>query len=234
MSLSTAKRGTITLYAPPSKNEQEFMYSGKAPGMTFEAFDECVLSWGRDKFGERFARALWRDELVKLEDLDMEDELDEFKFEEYCNAVYEVLLLESPKWADSLVAAAKFKTVKFQCELRRRFRERLFCFVEKIVFGEARRQLQKRGTDGMPVLRRAFFVRFGAGQPEVLKAREERYRMGMPNSSGEAFHPLCNMEDKLDELEAEREWLIDMCPKDKLDAYEEGKDLSSPDHQTPT
>ena len=76
MSLSTAKRGTITLYAPPSKNEQEFMYSGKAPGMTFEAFDECVLSWGRDKFGERFAKALWRDELVKLEELDMDDELE--------------------------------------------------------------------------------------------------------------------------------------------------------------
>ncbi len=80
--------------------------------------------------------------------------------------VYEVLLLESPKWAYSLVGVAKFKPVKFQCELRRRFRERLFCFVEKIVFGEARRQLQKRGVDGMPVLRRAFFVRFGAGQPE--------------------------------------------------------------------
>jgi hypothetical protein len=77
MSQSSAKRGTITLYAPRSKNEQEFMYSGKAPGMTFEAFDECVLSWGRDKFGERFAKALWRDELVKLEQLDLSDELDE-------------------------------------------------------------------------------------------------------------------------------------------------------------
>ncbi len=57
MSLSTAKRGTITVYTPPTKAEQEFMYSGKAPGMTFEAFDECVLSWGRNKFGERFAKA---------------------------------------------------------------------------------------------------------------------------------------------------------------------------------
>ncbi len=75
----------------------------------------------------------------------------------------------------------------------------------------------------MAVMRRAFFIRFGAGHPEVLKAREERYRMGLPNSSGEAFPPLCNIEDKLDELETEREWLKDMCPKDKLDAYEEGK-----------
>ncbi len=177
MSLSTAKRGTITVYAPPTKSEQEFMYSGKAPGMTFEAFDECVLSWGRNKFGERFAKALWRNELVKLEQLDLTNEFDEFKFEEYCNAVYEVILLESPKWADSMLGAAKFKTVKFQCELQRRFRERLFCFVEQIVYGEARRQLQKMGVAGMAVMRRAFFIRFGAGQPEVLKAREERYRM---------------------------------------------------------
>jgi hypothetical protein len=194
--------------------------------MTFEAFDECVLSWGRNKFGERFAKALWRNELAKLEQLDLENEFDEFKFEEYCNVVYEVILLESPKWADSLLGTAKFKTVKFQCELQRRFRERLFCFVEKIVYGEARRQLQKMGVAGMAVMRRAFFIRFGAGQPEVLKAREESNRLGMPNSSGEAFPPLCNIEDKLDELEAEREWLIDKCPKDKLDTYEEGKETT--------
>ncbi len=38
---------------------------------------------------------------------------------------------------------------------------------KKIAFGEA-------GTGGMPVLRSVFFIRFGAGQLEVLKAREER------------------------------------------------------------
>jgi hypothetical protein len=32
------------------------------------------------------------------------------------------------------------------------------------------------------------------------------------------------MEDKLDQLETEREWLIDMCPKDKLASYDEGKE----------
>ena len=72
--------------------------------MTFETYDECVLSWVRDKFGERFAKALWRGKLVKLEQLDLNDELDEFKFEEYCNAVYEVLLIDSPKWGNSLAA----------------------------------------------------------------------------------------------------------------------------------
>ena len=35
-----------------------FSYSGKSPVMTFEAFDECVISWARNKYGERFGKAL--------------------------------------------------------------------------------------------------------------------------------------------------------------------------------
>jgi hypothetical protein len=54
-------------------------------------------------------------------------------------------------------------------------------------------------------------VRFVAGQPEVLIEREQKYLLGMPNASGEAFPHLVNMEDKLDVLEAEHEWLLDMC-----------------------
>jgi hypothetical protein len=111
--------------------------------------------------------------------------------------VYEAVQIDSPKWAESLEATPKFKTCKFQIEMRRKFRERLFCFVERIVFGEARRQLQKKGVAEMHLCRSNFFVRFGAGQPEALAEREERYRLGMPNSSGEAFPPLTNMEDNL-------------------------------------
>ena len=92
------------------------------------------------------------------------------------------------------------------------------------MFGETRRQLQKKGVDEMNSCRNNFCVRFGAGKSEALTEREERYRLGMPNSSGEAFPPLANMEDKLDELEAEREWLLDMCPKDKQTTYDEGKE----------
>ena len=122
------------------------------------------------------------------------------------------------------MAMPKFKTCKFQLEMRRKFRGRMFCFVERIVFGEARRQLQKKGVGKMHLCRNNFFLRFGTGQPEALTEREERYRLGMPNSSGEAFPPLTNMEDKLDELEAERERLFDMCPKDKQPTYDDGKE----------
>ncbi len=97
-------KGRNDFYRPPSKAEQEFMYSGKLPGMTFKAFDQCVVSWARNKYGERFGKALWRDDKVDLEKLDLEDELDQFTFDAYCNQVYKALQIDSPKWAESLVA----------------------------------------------------------------------------------------------------------------------------------
>jgi hypothetical protein len=202
MSLSTQRRSrAVRIWTAPTKEEQPYMYSGKSPGLTFEAFGESVVSWGRQKFGERFAKALWRDEMVVLEKVDLDDPESEFNFESYCNLVYEVIMIESPKYAES----AKFKTVKFQVDTRRRLREQLFCYVEMICFGEARRLLKKAGVAGFNEIRRKFFVRFGAGQPEALTGREEKFMLGMPNDAGEAFSPLVNMEDKLDQLEAERE-----------------------------
>ncbi len=86
--------------------------------------------------------------------------------------------------------------------------------------------MHKRGVGPMSTMREFFFRRFGAGQPEVVKERERVYLLGLPNSSGEAFPPRCNMEDKLDSLEEEREYLLDLCPVDKQDQYEEGKETT--------
>jgi hypothetical protein len=61
--------------------ELEFMYSGKSPGMTFEIFDECVISWVRNKYGERFGKALWRNEVLDLDELDLDDDLYLFRLE---------------------------------------------------------------------------------------------------------------------------------------------------------
>ncbi len=74
-------------------------------------------------------------------------------------------------------------------------------------------------------MRDFLFRRFGAGQPEVLEERVRRYLLGMPDpKTGEAFPPRCTMEAKLDELEAEREYLVEMCPKDPRETYEDGKE----------
>jgi hypothetical protein len=49
----------------------------------------------------------------------------------------------------------------------------------------------------------------------------------MPDpKSGEAFPPRCDIEAKLDALEAEREYLIEMCPKDQRKDYEDGKETT--------
>ena len=59
--------------------------SGKPSGMPFDKFDEKVISWGRMKYGERYAKALWRNELLDLSALDLSDELDQYKFDEHCS-----------------------------------------------------------------------------------------------------------------------------------------------------
>ena len=78
----------------------------------------------------------------------------------------------------------------------------------------------------MPTMRKFFFDRFGAGQPEVLAERAKVYLLGMPEKDGDVFPPRCNMETKLDKLETEREFLLEMCPKDKRSTYDTGKECT--------
>jgi hypothetical protein len=129
------EKNRLTVYHPPRKAEQEFLYSGRAPGMTFEQFDECVISWGRAKFGEKYIKGLWRNELLDLNELDLDDELDKFKMEEHCELVYQVLMISSPKYADSLVGTAKFEKVKFQLETRARFARNFFASLKQSLLG---------------------------------------------------------------------------------------------------
>ena len=201
-------------------------FSGRANGMSFDKFDEKVVSWGRLKYGETYAKGLWRNELMSFKDLDLKDDLDVYRFEEHCALVNDVISHESPKYADTLLKDNRFKTEQWQTNCRMRFREKMFCFLESICKGEAGRQLQKRGVNQMPTMREFFFRRFGAGQPEVVKERERIYLLGMPGPSGEVFPPRINMEDKLDSLETERDFLLDMCPKDKHDTYDPGKETT--------
>ena len=50
------------------------MYSGKKEGLTFEKFDDMVISWGREKYGDKYANALWKNELLSLGSLDLTDD----------------------------------------------------------------------------------------------------------------------------------------------------------------
>jgi hypothetical protein len=200
------------------------LYSGKTSGLIFEAFDEKVISWCRKKYGDAYAVGLWKNELDDIYNLDLADNEDNFSFELQCAKVYDVLCRKSVKNADHLHAKFEFWTKKYQVEFRQSCREEVFCYLEELCTGEAGRQLRKQGVRKMVAMRDFFFRRFGAGQPELIQERVRLYLLGMPDHCGTAFPPRCNTEMKLDSLETEREYLIEMCPKDKRDAYQDGKE----------
>ncbi len=93
--------------------ETKGTFSGKTKDQTFEAFDEKVLTWCRKQFGDKYARALWYNTLLLIDDLDFDDEEDNFTFEMHCSTVYEVLALKSPKEADHLYQSDRFWTKKW-------------------------------------------------------------------------------------------------------------------------
>jgi hypothetical protein len=66
-------------------------FSGRTNGIPFDKFDEKVVSWSRLKYGEKFAKTLWRNELMSLTDLDLKDDLDLYKFEEHCALANDVI-----------------------------------------------------------------------------------------------------------------------------------------------
>jgi hypothetical protein len=69
------------------------------------------------------------------------------------------------------------------------------------------------------------FRRFRAGQPIALQERVWLYLLGMPDTQGVTFPSRVDIEVKLDTLEQEREYLLDMCPiSDMRDTYEDGKE----------
>jgi hypothetical protein len=78
-----------------TKVDKSEMFSGKTDGITFEKLDEKVLSWGRSKFGDKYATLLWKDELTDITKLDLGDDLESFEYDMHCTMVYDVLCYDS-------------------------------------------------------------------------------------------------------------------------------------------
>ena len=78
-------------------------YSGKIDGLTFEKFDDLVIRWGRKKWGDKYATALWQDDMLKVGDLNLHEELDAYTFEAFCEQMFDILSLESPKYAAEIL-----------------------------------------------------------------------------------------------------------------------------------
>ncbi len=101
-------------------------YSGKDSGMSFENLDEKMQSWGKKKFGDRYARDLWRNELFDLKKkFDSNDELEQFAFDMHCSEVYDMLCEENTRMAEGLFYSERFWIKQWQIDCRQRQREAL-------------------------------------------------------------------------------------------------------------
>ena len=101
-----------------SATKDKELYSGKASGLTFEAFDEKVITWCRKKYGDSYAVALWKNELCEIIHLDLSDDEDNLAFELQCAKVYDILCRTSVKNADHVYMKQIFWTKKYQVEFR--------------------------------------------------------------------------------------------------------------------
>ena len=195
--------------------------NGKTNGWTWTQFEDAVVSWGRSKYGDKYIKGLWRDELMQIKDLDLTDPQQEYDFERLCELVFDVINRDNPKYADNLWTSPRFWTKKWQLENRQQQREKLYTYLETVCEDEPLRQLKTEGVEKMHSIRNHLYTRFGGGQPEVLNERVRLYLLGMPRSAGKPAMPEdVNMEEKLNELEAERQWFWDACPPNQRNTYD--------------
>ena len=200
------------------------MYSGKNDGLTFEKFDDIVISWCREKYGDKYALALWKDELMQLGSLDLKDDL---------GPLWIRNLLRMDVWHSvSRIATICGRTVEKRQILDQKVATRTKATAAQetiLLLGEtdfwwSKKTTSKARSGANGLYEKILLRQIRAGEPEGLVERTKHYLLGMPGKDGEMFPPRCNMETKLDKLETERDYLMEMCPKDKRDTYEDGKE----------
>ena len=157
--------------------QAEKFWGSKSKGITWEEVDRKIFSWCRKKFGDKYGRNLWRNDLLDLKTLDVSDtsSVSYYQFEEHCELVYEVIGQVDHRYAENLYDGARFWTVMWQVAQRERFREKLYCYLETIFAGEAERQLRSLGVGGTAGMRHHLFTRFGGGMTVELREKERKY-----------------------------------------------------------
>jgi hypothetical protein len=94
-----------------------------------------------------------------------------------------------------------------------------------MVYDRARRDKTESVGEGVLDLSQAFFVRVNAERAGAAISGEMMKRVLMQNTSESTFPLQRVMENKEDASKAEREWILDMCPKGDSSTYEGGKEL---------
>ena len=82
------------------KSAEKF-WGGKGKGISWEEADRKIFSWARRKFGDKYGRQIWRNDLLDLKALDISDtaSVSYYQFVEHCEQVYEVI----GKWTTDML-----------------------------------------------------------------------------------------------------------------------------------
>jgi hypothetical protein len=92
---------------------EKVLFTGREADLSFEKLDEKMQSWGRKTFGDKYAKDLWRNELLERSTLrPKEDVLHKFAFEMHCAEVYDMLCEDNIRHAEGLFYSDRFWTVE--------------------------------------------------------------------------------------------------------------------------
>ena len=215
----------IHFYRPPSKMELNFKCAGTPPGVSFREHQTRSVSWASNEYGERFGKELTGTAAFDLEQLDLENEQDLDKFEAYGRIVYETMSEDSFRWADSSKGSLKDKASSYEQDLRNKHREWTFCLVHKMVYDRARRDKTENVGESLLDLSQASCVRVDEVRAGATVSGVTVKRVLMQNTSDSTFIVQKKMQQMEDASKAEREWLLNMCPKGGGSTYGDGKEL---------
>ena len=199
-------------------------FTGSKPEK-WDGFQKKILRKLKAKVGTReMAEAMWWGLVPDLQDAAQCDDksLSDWKFK----ALACVKRKNHKLYKEYLDSESDFhKRDKLHTWYEERFGD-MYDMVEARVSGQAETKLESIDRDQARTIRAVLFKKFGGSSEDIL-AREERFEACMPaQSGGPAFPPGCDIEVKLSEMYAEWRRLIAMCPPDKRDQYEHGKETT--------
>ena len=130
--------------------------NGKTTGWTWTEFEEAVMSWGRNKYGETYTKGLWCDTLPDIAGLNLNDGSQWYDFERMCEMVYGVMGKDNVKYATTI----------YEQEVADRLPPRKNCYLETVCQIEPLRQLKVEGVAKMSTMRKTSLRSFWRGRTE--------------------------------------------------------------------
>ena len=203
-------------------------YTGDDKGSKWEVFDRQCHSWMSVKWGVTMANAMWRNECVNLIKLDLKDSKDLYDFQAHSamvvkaikkgqGGIKEVETLEKNK-------ADTFESVRWHIDHLQEQYDELFTYLEDVLDGPAKEQLDSLGRSNMSTFRDHLYERYGGGELSEIEDMEQQFRLCCPpKGGGPAIHEKEDLVAKFDVLEGMQRKLREACPQDKLGDYKEGK-----------